>query len=383
MRTTDMSRKTFPLFAIVCLAVMGAALSGIFLLANPATAETATVDVRKPRAEVPEQIHHFGTMSPFEEGRHTFVIYNRGEAPLKLEKGVTSCKCTLSELPENVVPPNGIGRVTLEWKTHKVKDLFANAAEIRTNDPENPLIVFRIEGQVLHEVQASPDGLTFASLAPGQEAKGSFLVFSQKWDKFRLENVSVTLPGAVWTTREASAAELSPHGASSGLHVDLTLPTDMKSGPFTGSVVFDAVPETGDSVGQHYEVRFAGNVTRCVCVYGLQFEMDGSLDLGTFVQGERKEWNGVIKLRGERQTLAVESIETVPADLQVSVTPFVSEGAEKPGIYRFKIVLPEDAAVGTFNHNTQSGKIVVKTDHPLDPVLEIPVSIAILSARTE
>lgn len=384
MQSIYMSRKTFPLFAIVCLAVVGAAVAGIFLLANPATAETASV-VRQatPRAEAPEQIHNFGVMNPFEDGRHTFVIYNRGEAPLKLQKGATSCKCTLSDLPENVVPPHGIGRVTLEWKTHKVKDLFANTAEILTNDPKNPAITFRIEGQVRHEVQATPDGLTFDSLAPGEGAKGSFLVFSQTWDKFRLENVSVTLPGAEWTTREASPGELSPHRASSGLHLDLTLPSDMKSGPFSGSVIFDAVPEAGDSIGQHYEVRFAGNVTRCVCVYGLQFTLNGGLDLGTFVQGERKEWNGVIKLRGERQTLEALSIETVPADLQVSVTPFLSDGAAKPGLYKFQIVLPEDAAVGTFNKHTQAGKIVVKTDHPLDPVLEIPVSIAILSAQTE
>lgn len=382
-----MSRKIFTLFAIVCLTVFAATVGGIVLLANSATAKTATIDVRKPRVEVPEQIHNFGTMKPYEEGRHTFVLYNRGDAPLELEKGETSCKCTFSDLPENVVPPGGIGRVTLEWKTNKVKDLFANVAEIRTNDPENPAVLFRIEGQVLHQVQASPDGLTFPSLAPGEEANGSFLAFSQTWDSFRLENVSVTLPGAVWTTREASPEELSAHRATSGLHLDLTLPDDMKCGPFTGSVVFDAVsdadPDSGDAPRQHYEVRFAGNVTRCVCVYGLQFTMDGGLDLGTFVQGERKAWNGVIKLRGERQSIDVQSIETVPSSLQVSVTPFASEETTKPGLYRFQIVLPEDAAVGTFNANTQMGKIVVKTDHPQDPVLEIPVSIAILSARVE
>ncbi|HEV7279850.1 MAG TPA: DUF1573 domain-containing protein [Pirellulaceae bacterium] len=378
-----MSRKNFPLFAVACLAVAAAAVSGIFFVVNPATAETATVAVRKPRVEVPEQIHRFGTMNPYEERRHTFVIYNRGDAPLELRTGATSCKCTFSELPENVVPPQGVGRVTLEWKTQKVKDLFANTAEILTNDPQNPAVLFRIEGQVRHEVQASPDGLTFASLSPGEEGKGSFLVFSQTFDKFRLENVSVTLPGATWSTREASPADLASHSAKGGLHVDLTLPTDMKSGPFSGSVVFDAVPESGESVGHHYEVRFAGNVTRCVCVYGLEFTLNGGMDLGTFVQGQRREWNGLIKLRGERQTIEVQSIETLPSDLQVTVEPFLSEGTPKPGMYRFKIVLPETAAVGTFNKSTEVGKIVVRTDHPLDPVLEIPVSIAVLSAQVE
>lgn len=383
-----MSRKTFPLFAIACLAVVAAAGTGIVFMANPATAETATARTEaKPRVEVPEQIHNFGTMNPFEEGRHTFVIYNRGDAPLTLRTGETSCKCTISDLPENVVPPQGIGRVTLEWKTHKVKDLFANTAEILTDDPKRSAVTFRIEGQVRHEVQTSPDGLTFDSLAPGEGAEGSFLVFSQTWDRFRLENVSVTLPGAEWSTRDATAAELGPHAAKFGLHVDLKLPTDMQSGPFSGSVIFDAVPESGESaersVGQHYEVRFAGNVTRCVCIYGLEFTLNGGLDLGTFVQGERREWNGIIKLRGERQTIEVQSIETVPADLQVTVEPFLSEGTQKPGMYRFKIVLPETAAVGTFNKHTEIGKIVVRTDHPLDPVLEIPVSLSILSARAE
>lgn len=380
-----MSRKAFPLFALVCLAAVFAAGAGVIFLAIPAAADPApaTSEEASPRADVPEQVHDFGVMDPFEEGRHTFVIYNRGDAPLKLEQGQTSCNCTISELPENVVPPNGMGRISLEWKTHKVRDLFANTAEIRTNDPKNPSITFRIQGQVRHHVQTVPDGLSFPSLSPGEGGQSSFLVFSQTWDDFRLENVSITLPGAEWTIREATKEELAAQLALSGVHVDVVIPDDLKSGPFSGSVVFDAVPSTEDSVGQHYEVRFAGAVTRCVCVYGLEFTLNGGLDLGTFVQGERKEWVGIIKLRGERQTLEVESIETLPEYLQVSVEPFMSNGEAKPGMYRLKIVLPENAEPGAYGKHTEIGKIVIRTDHPLDPVLDIPVAIAVLSAQAK
>ena len=381
-----MSRTLFGLLAIFCLGIAISATAGIFVVALPEPARpaaAATVDRPTPRVEVRETVYDFGVMDPFEEGRHTFLIYNRGDAPLKLAKGETTCRCTLSDLSENVVPPKSLGRVTLEWHTQKIRDRFAHSAEIRTNDPSHPVVSFRVQGKVRHLVGTTPEGLSFGSLSPGESADRSFLVFSQTWDSLHVENVQFTLPGVEWTTREATPDELKQNRATSGLHIYVRLPEAMPSGPFSGSITFDALAEPGATERQRHEVRFAGRVARCVCVYGLEFTLTDELHLGTFVQGERKEWNGVIKLRGERQTLEVQSIETVPSSLQVSVTPFLSQGEPKPGLYKVQIVLPETAEPGTFNHDTGLGKIVVKTDHPLDPVLEIPVKIAVLGAQAE
>lgn len=381
-----MSRRAFPFLVVVCLVALGAAGAGIFFVAVPPAApepEPAKSAEPSPLAEVPETVFDFGTMDPFQEGRHTFVIYNRGDAPLKLEQGETTCKCTFSELPENVVPPKSVGRVTLEWKTHKVRDRFSNSAEVLTDSPNLPVIRFRIEGRVRHHVQTEPEVVLFPPMDPGEGAERSFLVYSQTWDEFHLDDVSVTVPGAEWSTRAATEEELKPFRATSGLHVDLKLPKDMKKGDFTGSVVFDAVPSAIDTVGQHYEVRFAGKVSSPFGIYGLTFLPNDALNLGTFLQGERKEWNGVIRLRGERQTLEVTSIETRPADLQVSVTPLMADGEPKPGMYRLKIVLPETAARGIHVPNTKPGEIVLHTDHPLHPEVRIETWISVLPAYAE
>ncbi|MBM4092928.1 MAG: DUF1573 domain-containing protein, partial [Planctomycetes bacterium] len=58
-----------------------------------------------PRVRVDNPTHDFGRMDPLTERSHTFVIRNIGDAPLRLEQGPTTCKCTLSGLSNRHVLP--------------------------------------------------------------------------------------------------------------------------------------------------------------------------------------------------------------------------------------------------------------------------------------
>ena len=74
--------------------------------------ETSTGGAR-PLAAIDETTFEFGSMEQGKSMTHEFVIFNRGTAPLKLEQGPTTCKCTLSELDNNVIEPGKAATVTL------------------------------------------------------------------------------------------------------------------------------------------------------------------------------------------------------------------------------------------------------------------------------
>src|SRR4051794_37825111 len=85
-------------------------------LADATTPSATSAGVQSgPRVVVPEPSYDFGTMPRGTSKSHEFVIRNLGTAALKLRLLSTTCKCTLSEVPNASIPPGGSTKVKLEW----------------------------------------------------------------------------------------------------------------------------------------------------------------------------------------------------------------------------------------------------------------------------
>ena len=113
----------------------------------------------QPRLTVePALRHEFGDMALGDTGRHTFVIRNEGEGPLRLKAKATTCKCTLSDLEESTIPPGGSKDVELEWTPKNSAAEFVQYAYVATNDPETPELKLEIAGRVAMPIMLQPAG---------------------------------------------------------------------------------------------------------------------------------------------------------------------------------------------------------------------------------
>lgn len=94
-----------------------------------------------PKIEIAETLYDFGVTkvglpnSEVPSGTHGFVVKNVGEAPLKLAKGPTQCKCALAKLNNLELAPGESTTITLEWKPLTPEEAFYKEATIWTNDP--------------------------------------------------------------------------------------------------------------------------------------------------------------------------------------------------------------------------------------------------------
>lgn len=96
-----------------------------------------------PAAEVPEQFFDFGALAGAKEASHSFILANRGSAPLIVTRAYTTCGCTTAEISAAVIPPGKAGLVTVYFQP--VTAAGGSAAIRRgiileTNDPRQPLI---------------------------------------------------------------------------------------------------------------------------------------------------------------------------------------------------------------------------------------------------
>src|SRR5262245_45743862 len=116
--------------------------------------EVAVVDAKTGEKEVPriavdEPHYDFGSMQRGTTKSHEFVIRNAGKAPLKIRNGGTTCKCTLSQLTEESIPPGGSTTVKLEWTAKADNGPFRQVATVLTNDPTNSSVELQVDGQIL------------------------------------------------------------------------------------------------------------------------------------------------------------------------------------------------------------------------------------------
>jgi hypothetical protein len=178
----------------------------------------------QPKAELVEEKFNFTEMILGTTLSHDFVIRNTGEAPLKLAKGTSTCKCTIPSVSENAIPPGGEVTVKLTWKPIQMDWSFAQQATVWTNDPEHPSLVMVVEGRVVVEGFQLPEAsLGFGEIKQGESRTVSGFLFARQRDDLEIKSVETSTPKLSVTIAPADETALAENGAASGFKFDVTI----------------------------------------------------------------------------------------------------------------------------------------------------------------
>ena len=324
------------------------------------SAESVQQESRTPRAVLDETLHDFGTMDPFQTGHYEFKIRNEGSAPLTLERGPTTCKCTLSNVTDGSIPPGGEGEVVLAWQAVRNNKRFAHEASIFTNDPEHEILYFRVEGDIRVRFGADPPEITLSSVRPDQPTEGATLLSSQVWPSFEIRSIECSLPGVTWELAPAGPEHLKKIGSLSGWWLKFTLPAGLPLGYFEKQFSIQ-VQGPDATANQTYEMPLQGRVLRRLAVYGDGIDSHGTIHVGTIGAGRKHVRRFVVKVRDPLPELPNLAIQTVPDFVQARLVPY--PGAAEVGLYRFDVEIPADAPVCVRSHDNR-GEIALDFDHP-------------------
>ena len=101
-----------------------------------------------PAAFVPSGLFIFDPVVSGTVVTHEFIISNKGNAPLSIEKIVTGCGCTTAEYSK-LIPPGVDGKIKINGNTKGYAGKkFSKTILVYTNDPKQPSVELKIEGQV-------------------------------------------------------------------------------------------------------------------------------------------------------------------------------------------------------------------------------------------
>lgn len=329
-----------------------------------------------PKARVSGSPHDFGIMDPLTVGTHDFVIRNDGDAPLKLEAGSTTCKCTLGKIAKPIIPPGGTSVVRLTWNTGRKHKIYAHSATIRTNDPFKRTIDLKINGIVRVQLGSIPNEFVLPQVEPDKPATTTGVVYSQIWGEFAVKEVTCSIDGATWEIEPVDCETLESLEAKSGYHVTVTVPKGLPSGHFNDQLHLKVLP-SGKKKPESLDLTLSGRVIRRLAVYGPGVETTGTIDLGILRPRERLKRRLMMKVRDDQPELTVGRIETTPDFLQVNVTPQDADNRAN-GLYYLDIVIPEDAPECAYR-GSKLGQICLAIDHPRIEDLALKARFAIVA----
>jgi hypothetical protein len=305
-----------------------------------------------PVAVVPKRSHDFGMLDPHKTATHEFEIRNNGQAPLALEVGSTSCKCTAGDLHDNLLQPGERTFIKMTWNTGYQADHYEQIATVLTNDPAAKQIDLKVSGQVRAELVA-PETIKFPRTDAGKMTEASFVVFSQLWDEFTVLDVECDAPGFEWYAEpvqndDSRLADKEPRSAWE----IRAFATSLDQGGFQGELRIKIRGENGvDEIER--VLSYSGKVRSPINFYSPEIHVTDGLDIGTLVAGQTHRFNLVVRARGAGQR-KIEVLDVQPPELRASLVPMPTEGS-----YRLTLEVPKDCPMVVFNTQQKHGYVHV------------------------
>lgn len=342
------------------------------------------------KVEIDEIDHNFGSMAVHEKRSHVFVLRNVGEAPVELEKGRSTCKCTLSELGKTVVAPGESTEIKLEWVPEQADEAFSQSAMIHvTNDPDRPVIRLSIYGKVSAILHVLPiESWLLGEITEGRPASVTGYLYSEVLKEFKLLKAEPSSDTLSVEYRPMNAEELDRQTASFGYAITCTLARDVPLGPYMTKVSLYTdvlVPnedssklEFSESDGKVFGITVGGMRTGPIKVMGPGWNAETmSLAMGTFdaAAGTRKQLSMYVAQMGADEKFEVTKVDSDFDFIKVTCEERPALASDNRKFVTLTVEILPGPALDRSGENP--AKVVLHTNHPKAP--QIPIKVRFVS----
>ncbi|HET9794019.1 MAG TPA: DUF1573 domain-containing protein [Thermoanaerobaculia bacterium] len=188
-----------------------------------------------PKADVQPAERDLGTVPADDVAAAEFTVENRGGAPLTVEANpVREARVTIDRSP---VPPGESAAIRVEVGTAQRTGPSSLTVELKTNDPERPVIPLKVALDVHAWVLADPGYARYNFVEGGRAGVIREVAFAVDDAPFRVTGVDSPYPSLAVRWRPAAPAERLPERSGSQWVIELTLSPYAPVGPLGAEVV--------------------------------------------------------------------------------------------------------------------------------------------------
>ena len=307
----------------------------------------------KPKATVAEPLKDVGTVSKGDKIVHDFVIKNEGDADLQITNVQPACGCTVADF-DKVIKPGQTGKVHAVVDSSTFSGPISKGVSVFTNDPEHPQIELTIHAKVEPYISIKPGYARYITVQgeplEGNIAQTLWAPDGTSWD---ITGVDSPYPFLAVTFHEAKPEERLPDAKGKQWKVEMKLSNQAKVGPLSDYVTV----HTNHPKQKIVQIPVSGFVRPVVATTPPNADF-GKIEL-------KEPLKKALNIRNfATEPIKVTSIDpTLPKGIETKLET-LEEGRE----YQVRIILNPELAKGPF-----LGKLVIHTDSPKVPVLEVEV----------
>jgi hypothetical protein len=339
--------------------------------------------ITNPTAERP-YFHEFGNLPYGALPRHTFRVANREGRPVTIQDIQSVCWCTqpsavvvaadgTRSAPSRdgkglVLPVDGQLELTVTIDTKLVEKMNIDKlalVRLRSDSTLTPYISFELHLVVKRPFRSVPAELDLGRIGHSSGKSGRVdCSVEVKGDPSRLIKIE-----RVEGPFEASMQETTIAGETVWI-VSATAPAGLPRGPIRGKVVLAATAPQGHDQPAPWEVPVVGTVVDDVVA------LPPVLNFGLTAQGSATTivTDLVSSAQGASFRVLRHSVEGLPsADITVQWTPQSPDADGRADRWRAQV---QATARDTGTRGLATGVLVVETDHPLQQLVRIELSVA-------
>ena len=298
----------------------------------------------KPKIEFSNPEFSFGEVLAGKSVVHEFRFKNTGDSDLVIREVTTSCGCTAALASESTIKPGKSGVVKASFDTAGRKSFQTKTVTVKSNDPDRSSTSLKIEGKVVPIVDIDPNFINFGSnVRSGEAVVKTTKVFTTLKRTFKIVSITSNLPQVTCQTNPFEKE------GEFGYEISVTLSKEAKPGAYSGKVTM----RLDDKEMEFVEFHFYGKVLGAVIPTP-----------SYFVFGRIKTTETVSKL----VTLSGPPGKTFKIVSSKVPAEFLALSIEEQGLKKVITLTAKDAPEGRMR-----GNVVIQTDIPGNPPLEIPV----------
>lgn len=349
---------------------------------TPAEASKADAS-HMPKVSLDEEAFDFGMQDVGKKGHHSFKVTNIGTAPLILEPGTSSCRCTVSEIQKKELAPDESTDVVVSWKPHLNDTAFQQTVTVNTNDPRQSEIQFTVKGQITQAVYAEPNEIAFGHLADSQERTAEVRILCNLPGKpLKVSDLQLSDTGRAkyFKVEQLPLADEELHkskDAKSGVLLRVTVKPGLPHGQFEQTILMNTNVEAAPEV----TVLVTVSVSSEVLVTGPDWTSEnGVLSIGAVDGRQGAERKLMLVVEGPHyKEVTFKPTVIEPDFLKVSVGKPIQNDARQITLTPFTIQIPKRDTPTSHMGSEQGklGKIVLETTHPQVHELQIRVRFAV------
>lgn len=312
-----------------------------------------------PTIEVDELEYDFGSMDGHGVGSHEFIVRNVGEAPLELEAGPTTCKCTLSDIGDGVILPGESGAVTVEWKGKGLIGPYTQTATIHTNDPKDRKVNLSVHGELTSKARFIPETLVFSSVAAGHSAEGDVRIYSYGEKPLEIKGYEIDDPEYMevsFAPMPADEVEGEKY-ATYGQRMSVAVKPGLPPGPFKRRIRVMTNVEGLEELS----IPVEGMISSEISVFGSGWSPTrGVLRFGTLgkAKATRRLLVNVGGLNPEKVQFEVADVQ--PEFVKVRLGEKTSSPSSRIAVTPIEIEIPEGSPPGNYRDPKRLGHVRLK-----------------------